>query len=61
VSCTCISCPECHGQGTVEVQDKTQPSGWDLETCRECRGSGVSERCADCESAMDEEDRDFLF
>jgi DnaJ-class molecular chaperone len=48
MSCTCIICGECHGSGTVRVDDWSQPEGFDLETCDECRGSGMSEICQEC-------------
>jgi DnaJ-class molecular chaperone len=46
--CRCVQCPDCRGLGTVRRYDKSQPSGWDLDTCEECRGSGVIEECERC-------------
>ena len=49
MECRCVRCPNCRGLGTVRVDDRSQPSGWDLDTCDECRGSGVTEYCENCE------------
>ncbi len=51
--CRCISCHECHGQGTIRVPGYPE---WELETCDECRGSGIEEYCSECEFAKEFED-----
>lgn len=53
--CHCVSCGECGGRGTVEVRTDGYPE-YDLETCPECRGTGLSEICDDCRECDDEYD-----
>jgi hypothetical protein len=48
MSCSCVICGECNGSGFHRVDDWTQPEGYDLETCEECRGSGICELCEEC-------------
>ena len=45
--CTCVLCGDCNGTGDIQVDDKFQPEGWDLETCEQCDG-GISEVCERC-------------
>ena len=45
--CGCIICGECGGTGNAWREDKTQPTGTDLETCEECRGSGTDKAVAE--------------
>ena len=54
-SCTCIQCGLCKGSGNIELPTKGYPE-WDLETCPECRGSGMSEMC---EEHAQREDDDY--
>lgn len=56
--CTCINCPDCGGTGTVWFSFDGTYLGChrsddldNLETCDSCRGSGISERCDECENA----------
>jgi hypothetical protein len=50
--CTCVSCGDCGGSGQVEVRTGSYPE-WDLESCSNCRGSGVSEMCESCQYDRD--------
>ena len=46
--CVCVRCPACHGKGTQRIDDWSQPEGYDLETCAECQGAGITETCDRC-------------
>jgi hypothetical protein len=46
--CKCVLCDCCRGQGTMRVDDWSQASGYYLETCYECHGSGITEECDRC-------------
>lgn len=54
--CTCVSCGECGGSGTVwfafggkEYLGNGRRDDLDeMETCEECGGSGLSEKCERC-------------
>jgi len=48
MACKCVTCPDCNGLGQVEYRTGSYPET-DLETCSTCRGSGVSEKCWECE------------
>lgn len=58
-TCTCVSCGDCNGSGQVEVFEPGYPE-WDLESCSNCRGTGIVELCDECqereEQAQDAED-----
>lgn len=55
--CRCVPCGTCRGTGSIQVDDPTQPEGWDLETCDECCGSGLAESCERCVD-LDDWDRE---
>lgn len=46
--CRCVWCGGCSGSGRVEVPTNGYPE-WELESCTECGGTGVSEQCAHCD------------
>lgn len=55
MTCSCIVCEECDGTGHVWISfggkylGRSRCDDMDsLETCEECRGSGVSETCDYC-------------
>lgn len=50
--CTCVPCGTCGGSGQVEYRTNSYPE-WDLDSCSECSGSGISEECAECQWAED--------
>ncbi len=50
-SCRCVYCAACGGSGEVEYR---YPE-WDLETCDDCGGSGITETCESCQMARDVE------
>jgi DnaJ-class molecular chaperone len=58
-SCHCVCCAACGGSGQVEYQTHSYPE-WDLETCEDCGGTGITETCESCQIAreveMDQED-----
>ena len=53
--CRCVSCAACKGTGNVEIPTNGYPE-WELETCEECRGSGISEKCQACQDDEDAEE-----
>ena len=61
--CTCVSCGECRGTGTVwfafggkEYLGNSRCDDLDeMETCSECGGSGVTEVCEHCEDLAERE------
>jgi hypothetical protein len=61
--CTCVSCGECRGTGTVwfafggrEYLGNRRCDDLDeMHTCEECGGSGLSEMCDFCQ-----DERDYL-
>ena len=53
MACTCTPGSMCRGLGTMRVDEPSQPSGWDLETCDECSGSGIVEECDYCHDARE--------
>jgi hypothetical protein len=61
MSCTCVSCPDCNGSGYLwetldgKIHSHRCDDMGDLVTCENCHGSGLSERCWECERT-DEED-----
>ena len=64
--CTCVSCPECHGNRVVwftfrhkEYLGLRRCDDLDeLETCEECRGSGLADGpCDYCMEREEEENR----
>jgi hypothetical protein len=65
--CRCVSCGECRGSGTVwfafggrEYLGNGRRDDLDeMETCHECRGSGISEECDRCQ-LLRELDDDLL-
>ncbi len=50
--CRCVRCAECSGSGRVDVRTGGYPET-DIETCSECRGTGISEMCSGCELAQE--------
>ena len=55
MTCTCISCDECGGSGSVWVSFAGKYLGRhrcddldDLQTCDSCGGSGLDEMCDEC-------------
>lgn len=57
-TCQCVLCDLCHGTGTMRVETDGWPE-FELETCEECRGSGISQTCDSCQDDA-EMDRDDL-
>lgn len=65
--CTCVSCGECGGSGTVwfafggkEYLGNSRCDDLDeMETCEECGGSGLSEKCEYCYDRDDEFSDDY--
>lgn len=60
-TCSCVRCEDCRGHGTVWFDVGGQYLGArrcddcdTMESCEECRGSGVSETCAICMVAYEE-------
>lgn len=58
--CTCVSCAECRGSGSVWFSFSNRYLGNsrcddldDLRTCEECGGSGLSEMCDVCQDERD--------
>jgi hypothetical protein len=58
--CTCITCPECGGTGSVWFSFCGKYLGNyrcddldELERCPECEGGGLVEMCDYCQSAKD--------
>jgi hypothetical protein len=58
MTCKCVVCPECEGSGNVWRSFSGKYLGNhrcddldELETCEECRGSGVAEICDECQMA----------
>ena len=60
-TCRCVRCGECNGTGTVWFTFGSALYGGgqylgssrcddldEMETCGECRGSGISEECENC-------------
>lgn len=48
--CRCVWCAECGGSGRITVPTTGYPE-WDLESCSNCRGTGIAEMCCHCEMA----------
>ena len=57
MTCTCVTCPECNGNGHVEISTKGYPE-WEIDTCPECDGSGVIETCDECLDAQEREEEE---
>ena len=55
MACKCVKCPNCNGLGQVEYRTGSY-LGTDFEICFTCRGSGVSEKCWECEDFSEDED-----
>lgn len=51
-SCDCVSCGECNGSGRIRVKCEGFPE-YEVVTCPDCRGTGVSEQCEICEEEDD--------
>lgn len=51
MTCACIRCDTCKGLGNVCMDDPQASEGWDLETCPDCHGTGISEKCEECQEA----------
>jgi hypothetical protein len=69
--CQCVLCGECMGSGSVWVSFSGDYLGSGrcddldtLETCETCEGSGITERCYECQEALDleldEAEKDYL-
>lgn len=63
-NCTCVSCPECQGSGSVWRSFRGTYLGNnrcddldELETCPECNGRGLSEMCDYCREMEEEDER----
>jgi DnaJ-class molecular chaperone len=55
MACECVTCPSCGGSGNYYVDRNGSFVGQhrsddlqELETCDECRGSGLTETCGEC-------------
>jgi len=54
MACRCVSCSACGGSGNLwrtldgKLYEHRVDDLGDLETCEECRGSGVVEVCEEC-------------
>jgi hypothetical protein len=62
MKCTCVSCFECCGTGTVWFSFNGDYLGYyrcddmdDMQICPECEGSGITEMCAHCEDRLEQE------
>lgn len=60
LACSCSSCSMCNGRGSYSVDSRGRfvPHGddlYDLETCEECGGSGMSYECDYC---LDQREQD---
>jgi RecJ-like exonuclease len=61
MTCQCVQCEECKGSGSVWRSFSGKYLGRhrcddmdELETCEECRGSGVTETCEECQMKIEE-------
>lgn len=61
MTCSCVPCSECNGSGSVWFAFGGRYLGRgrcddmdELETCDECRGSGISEMCDYCREQEEE-------
>ena len=61
MTCTCISCDECGGTGSIWVSMTGKYIGKyhcddldELETCYKCDGSGLFEMCDECREKEEE-------
>ena len=57
MACKCVKCPDCNGLGQVEYRTGSY-LGTDFEICFTCRGSGVSEKCWECEDFSEDFNED---
>ena len=59
--CVCVRCDACSGSGTIQVGMDGLPNYgddlYDLESCYECGGTGISEVCDRCRE-LEEFDHD---
>jgi hypothetical protein len=71
--CRCVRCSECNGTGTVWFSFGSPAYGGgqylgshrsddmdEMETCDECRGSGISEECDTCSFQREIEEADYV-
>jgi len=66
MACKCISCQECKGSGAVwrafngEYLGSTTCDDLDeIETCDECKGTGISEECEECQQKNLELEKEY--
>ena len=57
MTCSCVLCVACRGTGQVMVAQDGYPEQ-DLETCSDCGGTGISEKCGACIDK--EQDDDYV-
>jgi hypothetical protein len=58
--CTCVRCDACRGSGTIWFDFRGRYLGNsrcddldEMESCEECRGSGITETCDHCSDMAD--------
>lgn len=52
-TCKCVQCHACRGSRNIRVRCDGYPE-WDLETCPECDGEGITEVCDYCRDAQED-------
>jgi DnaJ-class molecular chaperone len=58
MTCTCTPCGDCHGSGNVRRPDRHSPDGYELESCEECNGSGITSECDYCHDQRERDEQD---
>ena len=51
--CKCVTCPDCHGLGRLEVLTGSYPE-YEYEGCITCDGDGRIEICEACQRREDD-------